>query len=50
MNTLPTITVARSGQGWVATCSCGAEVWTERRPAVDKWAHEHRKTHAKERD
>lgn len=49
---LPQVTIARSGTGWLTHChSCGATTWHARRPAADRDAHEHRKGHgARERE
>lgn len=40
------VTVARSGAGWLATCTCGDfERYCERRPSADRVARDHEKSH-----
>ena len=44
------LTIARADLGWLVTCRvCGWEAFAERRPAADRVAFEHRKTHGEGR-
>ena len=45
MTKLPRITVTSEAGGWLIECTCGATSFQTRRPAADKWAHDHAKTH-----
>lgn len=47
MTRLPRIAITRADGGWLATCSCKAEAWQQRRPQADRWAHEHARSHAR---
>jgi len=42
MNSLPVVTIKPEKGGWSATCkSCDWFAWDQRRPVIDKQAHEH---------
>ena len=47
--TIPAVTITASAGGWMVACSCGAERWCVRRPGADRYAHEHRQSHAPKR-
>lgn len=49
MNSLPRITLTRSGAGWLVTCSCGFERFAARRPAADRVARDHEAGHERKR-
>lgn len=42
MTDLPSVTIERSGDGWLVTCSCGFERQCGRRPSADRVASDHR--------
>lgn len=42
--TAHTPTITASSSGWLINCHCGLERYTDRRPAADRIAHDHRMT------
>lgn len=47
MNALPKVSIARTGSGWLVTCSCKWERHEAMRRAADKAAWDHARTHAR---
>lgn len=47
MTGLETVVIEREGDGWLVSCSCGFARLCGRRPAADRVAFDHRRTHGK---
>lgn len=45
--TPPTVTTRAHDGGWLTSCECGWESWTQRRPAADLAAWEHVRMHGR---